>query len=199
MSDLWGQTLLYLERGGLVMPPLILGTLVLWYGLGYRWMTLRRGNLRSVRVLIRKYSEEGYDKPPTGVIDTAVLRGLELLAESERELRQRMDEAFSTLSSEMNKFSTITRVIVAVAPLCGLLGTVGGMVETFSSLGDMSLFAQTGGVAGGISKALFSTQLGLAVAIPGLIVGRILDRRQETLENELAKVKDILSQNEALP
>ncbi|MDZ7829411.1 MAG: MotA/TolQ/ExbB proton channel family protein [Halofilum sp. (in: g-proteobacteria)] len=42
------------------------------------------------------------------------------------------------------------------------------MIETFESLGDMSLFSQSGGIAGGISQALFTTQLGLAVAIPGM-------------------------------
>jgi biopolymer transport protein ExbB len=79
-----------------------------------------------------------------------------------------------------------------VAPLLGLLGTVIGMIETFDSLGDMSLFSQSGGIAGGISQALFTTQMGLAVSIPGLIVNGILSRRQKDIELELAQLKDIL-------
>ncbi len=78
---------------------------------------------------------------------------------------------------------TMVRAIVMVAPLLGLLGTVSGMIETFDSLGDQALFAATGGVAGGISQALLTTQMGLVVAIPGLVVGRLLDRRQRALED----------------
>ena len=70
-----------------------------------------------------------------------------------------------------------------VAPLAGLLGTVAGMIETFDSLGSMSLFSQSGGVAGGISQALISTQMGLAVAIPGLLAGRILRKTPNTFGN----------------
>ncbi|MCZ7581975.1 MAG: MotA/TolQ/ExbB proton channel family protein [Deltaproteobacteria bacterium] len=84
------------------------------------------------------------------------------------------------------------RSIVAAAPLAGLLGTVSGMIETFQSLGDMSLFSQSGGIAGGISQALITTQMGLAVAVPGMIAGRLLDRRQRFMEFELAQVKDLL-------
>ena len=53
------------------------------------------------------------------------------------------------------------------------------MIETFSALGDMALFTQSGGIAGGISQALLTTQMGLVVAIPGLLVGRILGRSAE--------------------
>jgi biopolymer transport protein ExbB len=82
--------------------------------------------------------------------------------------------------------------IVSAAPLLGLLGTVIGMIETFDSLGDMSLFSQSGGIAGGISQALITTQMGLAVAIPGLVVNGALKRRQKNIELELAQLKDIL-------
>ena len=78
-----------------------------------------------------------------------------------------------------------------VAPLLGLLGTVNGMIETFDSLADMSLYSQSGGIAGGISQALFTTQMGLAVSIPGLIVNGILDKKQKQLEIDLAQLKDL--------
>jgi biopolymer transport protein ExbB len=66
------------------------------------------------------------------------------------------------------------------------------MIETFDSLAEMALFTQSGGIAGGISEALFTTQMGLAVAIPGLLVGRVLKRKQTALEDELELVKDTL-------
>lgn len=86
---------------------------------------------------------------------------------------------------ELTRFRVLIRAIVMVAPLAGLLGTVDGMIETFDALGDMALFTQSGGIAGGVSQALVSTQMGLAVAIPGLVIGRLLDRRQARIETEL--------------
>ena len=59
------------------------------------------------------------------------------------------------------------------------------MIETFRGLGESALFSQTGGVAGGISEALLTTQMGLAVAIPAIVVGRILDRRESTYSDEV--------------
>jgi biopolymer transport protein ExbB len=83
-------------------------------------------------------------------------------------------------------------MLVAAAPLIGLLGTVIGMIETFDSLADAELFSQSGGIAGGISQALFTTQLGLVVAVPGLIIGRILDRKADKMLLDLDQIKDIL-------
>ena len=67
-----------------------------------------------------------------------------------------------------------------------------GMIETFNSLGDMTLFSQTGGIAGGIATALFTTQMGLIVAVPGYIIKSLLDRRERQIKHDLAQIKDIL-------
>ena len=66
------------------------------------------------------------------------------------------------------------------------------MIETFDALGDGALFAASGGVAGGISQALLTTQMGLVVAIL-VIMGRILDRKQFTLEEDLDQMVILLS------
>ena len=69
------------------------------------------------------------------------------------------------------------------------------MIETFDSLGNQALFAASGGVAGGISQALLTTQMGLVVAIPGVIVGRLLDRKQFQLENDLDQLVSVACLN----
>ena len=57
--------------------------------------------------------------------------------------------------------------LTASAPLLGLLGTVGGMIATFDAVAHVT--GQTGTrVAGGISRALITTQFGLVVAMPGV-------------------------------
>lgn len=188
----WLRALLqYFEDGGVVMLPLAFGTLLLWYSLAYRAMTLRRGTVRGVSGMIAAV-RGGYSRPGIGIIDTAVLRGMEIVSRQPAHLRGHLDVAFADLEADMKRYSVLAQAVVVVAPLAGLLGTVSGMIETFDALGDRSLFSQSGGIAGGISQALISTQMGLAVAIPGLVVGRILKRRQLTLENALAEVKDAL-------
>lgn len=181
----------YFEVGGYVMPPLVVATIVLWFAIGYRYAALRRGSARSVRQLIRR-NRDGMDHAPRGLIEQAVARGLEIAAGRPTELRSRLDDGLAELESATKRFHKLIFTIVAVAPLMGLLGTVSGMIETFDSLADMSLFSQSGGIAGGISQALFTTQMGLAVAIPGLIVGGLLDRKASQLRHELAQVKDLL-------
>lgn len=60
--------------------------------------------------------------------------------------------------------------LIATAPLLGLLGTVMGMVGTFESLAVRSSQQSIEGLAGGISMALITTETGLAIAIPALII-----------------------------
>jgi biopolymer transport protein ExbB len=66
------------------------------------------------------------------------------------------------------------------------------MIETFDSLADMSVFSQSGGIAGGISQALFTTQMGLSVAVPGVIAALLLDRRHRALTAEIDTIKNML-------
>lgn len=191
MGPLFEDFVFYFEQGGYVMPPLMLACVLLWFAIGYRASALKRGSRRSVRVLIDRY-RRGEQHEPKGLIDAAVVRGLRLQRRELPDLRRFLDDAFAPFESETRRFNTLVKTIVAVAPILGLLGTVDGMIETFDSLGDMSLFAQSGGIAGGISQALFTTQMGLAVAIPGLIVNGFLERKQRAMHMELAQIKDVL-------
>lgn len=181
----------YLDAGGFVMPPLILITVVLWYALGARWALLRRGSKKNVRVLLRRYAD-GRAKAPDGIVDEAIVRGIRLRNEGKPALRRYLDDAFGDYEAELKRYATTIATLVAIAPLLGLLGTVTGMIETFESLGDMTLFSQSGGIASGIATALFTTQMGLIVAVPGVIVKSLLDRRQHQIEIDLVQIKDIL-------
>ncbi len=182
----------YIQAGS----PAIMLTLaalagVLWYALGIRAMLLRRGSESSVRVLIRRH-EQGRGRR-RGVLGEAIARAIALRDAGKRPLRVHLEDAFADLRLELKRYRAVVNAVVVTAPLLGLLGTVTGMIETFHSLGDMSLFAQSGGIAGGIATALFTTQLGLAVAIPGYFAKSVLDRRQARLEMDLAQIQDILA------
>ena len=84
-------------------------------------------------------------------------------------LELKLDEAILKETPALERFLTIIKLISAVAPLFGLLGTVTGMIETFQAItlfgtGDPSQ------MAGGISAALMTTVEGLLVAIPTLML-----------------------------
>ena len=185
------QLLEYVDEGGFVMPPLVIGTFILWYALGLRFFTLRRGAIRSVRTLLRR-EEQGKHIQPQGIISSAVRLGYDLSKTYPKDLRRTLDDAFSNFDRDLKSGRILIASIVTVAPLAGLLGTVTGMIETFDSLADMALYSAGGGIAGGISQALLTTQMGLVVAVPGVVVGRMLDRQQSRLELELDKIKDLL-------
>ncbi|MBA3026530.1 MAG: MotA/TolQ/ExbB proton channel family protein [Sulfurimonas sp.] len=187
------QFLEYMQSGGYVMWPLAASVVVLWYALGFRFHSLKRGSNANVRNLVRKY-DTGARTVPRGVIDSAIVEALSIVNVYGRKSTSRkyLDDAFNKYKLETTQFETLIKTIVVAAPLIGLLGTVIGMIETFDSLASASLFSQTGGIAGGISQALFTTQFGLVVAVPGLIIGKILDRKADTMELELEQIKDIL-------
>jgi len=183
----------YMNSGGYVMWPLAISVLVLWYALGYRYYTLNRGSKASVRNLVRKF-QEGIRSEPQGMIDGAIVEAIHIVeAHGRTELtRAYITDAFNKYIVEITKYSRLVKTIVAAAPLIGLLGTVIGMIETFDSLADAALFSQSGGIAGGISQALFTTQLGLVVAVPGLIIGNLLQRRADKMIMDLEQIKDII-------
>ena len=177
--------------GGIVMPPLVLCTLLLWYGLGYRFWVMKEPKRMGVRDLLQYYQQD-IDRPAVNIVARAIRQGVRLQKKGVRNLRRHLDAAFYEYEREIGKFAVLVRVVILIAPLLGLLGTVIGMIETFDSLATMTLHSQSGGIAGGISQALFTTQMGLTVAIPGLLVHSILRRKQQQIELDLSQVKDLL-------
>ena len=84
----------------------------------------------------------------------------------------------------LNRFRSAISVFAAVAPLLGLLGTVTGMISTFEIItvygtGDPKL------LSGGISEALVTTELGLVVAIPTLLLGNLLSTWSDRINSNL--------------
>jgi biopolymer transport protein ExbB len=97
-----------------------------------------------------------------------------------------ISESILNESSRLNRFGSVILVIAGVAPLLGLLGTVTGMITTFDIItefgtGDPKL------LSGGISIALVTTELGLAVAIPMLLLGNILSGWAESIKDDMEK------------
>jgi len=194
--ELVGRFVELMNTGGVVMWVLFVLNFFLWYGLGYRYLILKRGTKGNVRRLINKHETRGEDQAMRGMLDYAVVDALEAAQEAKAigaNVRKHIDGALLPYYSDVNSYRIMIKTIVVLAPLVGLLGTVMGMIETFDALQSSSMFAQGASISGGISKALFTTELGLVVAVPGLIVGRVLDRKAERFELEFEQITDIIS------
>lgn len=110
--------------------------------------------------------------------------------------QQRDDQLFNQLVKDKHSLDTgigAIAVTASVAPLLGLLGTVSGMIETFKM---MTLFGSGDPeiVSGGIAQALVTTELGLVVAIPALIMNALLSRKAKHYYSQLESFSIQLSQ-----
>ncbi len=99
-------------------------------------------------------------------------------------LELKMDESILKDSSRLQRGLSSLKILAAIAPLLGLLGTVTGLIETFQSItlfgaGDPAL------MAGGISQALVTTVLGLTTAIPLILLHSMLANRSRRMVNLL--------------
>ncbi|MEA3240275.1 MAG: MotA/TolQ/ExbB proton channel family protein [Pseudomonadota bacterium] len=87
-------------------------------------------------------------------------------------------------TSRLSRNINIIYVLASIAPLLGLLGTVGGMISTFDAIA-MYGTGNARAMAQGISTALITTQSGLFVSIPGLFMASFLHRRIGRIAQQL--------------
>ncbi|KIX15875.1 MotA/TolQ/ExbB proton channel family protein [Dethiosulfatarculus sandiegensis] len=127
-----------------------------------------------------KVADAQSGRPTSNVIKA----GLSLRECSGEVIENGLSEAMLRELPRLERFITPLKVLAAVAPLLGLLGTVTGMIKTFQVItvfgtGDPRL------MAGGISEALVTTQLGLMVAIPVLVAAGLLGRRAQRIAGDM--------------
>ena len=105
-----------------------------------------------------------------------LLAPLKLNQPSPETFRLAMETAGDKEFVKMRKGDKLLETIVAVAPLLGLLGTVTGLIATFSNLniGGGATGEQATKAAAGIGEALITTAAGMVVAIMALLIFRIL-------------------------
>jgi biopolymer transport protein ExbB len=162
-----------IDQGGVIgYAIIVLGILGLALGLERLLHVLLAGR-RARRALARGDADH-----PIGQLHS-VSADPDYLADADA-LSAKMDEIVTAAAQRLTRGLPILAVFAAVSPLLGLLGTVTGMIETFQVItlfgaGDPRL------MSGGISQALVTTQLGLAVAIPLLLIHSFAQSRANTL------------------
>ncbi|WP_414931101.1 MotA/TolQ/ExbB proton channel family protein [Vibrio europaeus] len=168
------------QAGG-VVGKVIIGLLVI----GLIISLVRGVSLSLARQKIRKQL-----KTPQIPTDNPLGRVLAVYSKEKNQtveaLELRLLEAVVDEQAGLEKGLSMLKLLAALAPMLGLLGTVTGMIETFQVItqfgnGDPKV------MAGGISMALVTTVLGLIAAMPLLLVHNILSSQAESIRNILEK------------
>ncbi len=127
---------------------------------------IEAGDLANARTIANDIPGAGGDLVQTGVAHADEKRGT---------LEEILYEKILAVRPRLERFLPFMALTAAAAPLLGLLGTVTGMIKTFNLI---TIFG-TGdakSLSSGISEALVTTELGLVVAIPALILHGLLSR-----------------------
>ena len=168
----------HLKQGGFWMVPIGL------FGAGafvvsvLKWIRLRKVNIPGVSEFEQLQTNQPVEWEMRYEGESRHLLEKMLAASGENtEIRAaELDVAYQEFRFKLNRWLPIIALTAAVSPLLGLLGTVTGMIKTFQLIsifgaGDAKLLSS------GISEALITTEFGLVVAIPALVLHAYLQRR----------------------
>lgn len=108
------------------------------------------------------------------------------------QMREAMETAVSEQTAESFRRIEYLNIIGNLGPLLGLLGTVLGMIEAFQAMNAAGGRADPAQLAGGISKALAHTMLGLLLAVPCLAAFGVLRTMVDRLTNKAAMTAEEL-------
>jgi biopolymer transport protein ExbB len=179
----------FLAKGGKLMYPLgFFSVVALGVVLEKLWA------LRGTRVLGREVSSviEEIDSPEDferarvvcvkypGPLARIVEIALRRFPEGNEALREGVLEAGRGEARGLERYLVVLETIAVTAPLLGLLGTVFGMIKTFTAI-SVEGIGQAGALSGGISEALITTAVGLSIGVPALIAFNLLEARVEGL------------------
>ena len=198
------------KSGGIVMWPLLLISITslacIFERFAY-WNEAIEKNDTQLIYAVEKYStiSSEYAKKENNIssipLEKVLLNSLEIVEQSvinnnkNIDIKLALEISIQSIQSEFGKFSNLFSTIITVSPLLGLLGTVLGLINSFSfiKLGESGINAQE--VTGGISEALISTATGLIVAIITLVFSNYFNslwKKQNSILNQYCGRFEIL-------
>jgi biopolymer transport protein ExbB len=167
------------ERGGMLMWPLLMCSVVTMVFVFERAICLRRGNILP-RPFVTRFLlqlEDGQLTPtdalkrcqengsPIALVFAAAVRKW---GRSSVEVEQAMIDAGERVAATLRRNLRVLNTIHTVGPLLGLLGTVLGIIRCFNKIAASKTMGRPDLLADGMSEALLTTAAGLCVAIPAL-------------------------------
>lgn len=185
----------WLKAGGPIMLPLIglfVWAIILVLLKIFQFKGKHKDYEKTSKTVLEHLSSGNHDaahafaEKQRGVVAKVVKTCLEHRNWSRKSAEQSVKEILLEEVPQLNKSLATLAVIAGAAPMLGLLGTVTGMISLFEVIthygtGDPKI------LAGGISEALVTTQTGLAVAIPILLVHNFLLNRSNHIQSEMQK------------
>jgi biopolymer transport protein ExbB len=184
----------WLSAGGLLVWPIIIVGIVaviLVIERFYSLSRIRSNSDRNMGIILKMVSSEEWNKckefcKKQSKYPTCRIIGhtLNYMGEAREIIENAFQEGLLKELPMLERSLPTLNVLAAIAPLLGLLGTVTGMISTFQVItlygtGDPRM------MSGGISEALVTTQLGLAVAVPIMILHHILERRVDKIIGDM--------------
>ena len=158
-------------KGGPVMYPLLLCSIIsltviiertiFWIGVGMR---KNQTLLDEVLELCRKGDWESIRIKAKGSKNYVIRVLISGILHREYSLSKAMESAAADEITRMGRFMGVLDTMITVAPLLGILGTVLGIIESFSMLDSFGI-ENPQAVTGGIAQALITTATGLTIAI----------------------------------
>ena len=142
--------------------------------------------------LVEKQYQEAYElaKADDSFLGRVLSAGLVKLSSSYEQAIEAMQEAGEEENMRLEHRLSYLALIGTISPMVGLFGTVWGMIDSFSVIATSPVTPKPALLAEGISKALFTTLVGLAIAIPAIAVYNILRNRIDRLVLEVGIVSE---------
>ena len=131
--------------------------------------------------------QEAYDlaKEDESFLGKVLSAGLEKVSQGYEKAIEAMQEVGEEENMKLDHRLSYLALIGTLSPMLGLFGTVDGMIQAFSVIARSSSSPQASELANGISTALLTTLVGLAIAIPAIAVYNILRNRLDRLALEV--------------
>lgn len=192
MQEFAGKVIDLWLTGGTLMIPLVGLCLMIFGSAAQLWRYFGQRDYRG----IDDVTWQGWVKKPAesrGEVGE-IIRYTQDEVEDVSEIQGRFSEVISSKLPPVQRQLVFMNVMVAAAPLLGLLGTVLGMIHTFEAIatGGNEL---TEAMASGISEALITTEVGLLIAIPGFFMANVINRKQHEYEAFLGKLESYTIQH----
>ena len=178
------------HKGGPVMWPILIISIValtvvlercIWWG--GRWFRRDPKRIEKVFTAIENGDTTEASRLARGSRDPVLRMLWNGLNHQHSSLEAALQVAAGIEIKRAGRFLVVMDTLVTLAPLLGLLGTITGLIKSFSFLGNEELAVQA--VTGGIAEALIATACGLGIAIFALIPFNFFTSRVSNLEFEL--------------
>jgi len=183
---------LWISGGWLMVPLLLVACYIYWtafdaffYFSAHKFYKISKDKLAD---MVRNPSKaEGELK---NILDYSQDASVETVSD----VRARFEEIQNSYLARIDRQRKFLFILISVAPLMGLLGTVTGMLSTFRGLSSGNGTETVDLIAGGISEALITTQTGLIIAIPAYIIGYLVLKRRNEMESCLTAAETLTVQ-----